>query len=74
LIPREFLQSEAVELDNASDPSLPPTIDTMTEVVKQELLRRAENPKMSLEAYLSSVIVRKDAMDAALELGELPLS
>ncbi|GEM_PF-6503319 len=46
----------------------------MTEVVKQELLRRAENPKMSLEAYLSSVIVRKDAMDAALELGELPLS
>jgi hypothetical protein len=46
----------------------------MTEIVRQELLRQAENSKMSLEAYISSVVARRDAMDAALKLGEPPPS
>lgn len=74
LIPIRFVQGEPVESDNTEDSVLRLELESMTEIVRQELLRQAENPKMSLEAYISSVAARRDAMDAALEVGEPPAS
>lgn len=74
LIPIRFVQGEPVESDNTEDSVLRLELESMTEIVRQELLRQAENPKMSLEAYISSVVARRDAMNAALEVGEPPPS
>lgn len=74
LVPVRFVQAESIALDNAEVPVLPLELANMTEVVRQELLRQAENPKMSLETYISSVVARRNAMDAALEVGQPPAS
>jgi hypothetical protein len=72
LMPIRFVQGEPIESDNAEDSVLCLELENMTEIVRQELLRQAENPKVSLEAYISSVVAERDVIDAALKVGEPP--
>jgi hypothetical protein len=66
LLPTKFLPTEP-ETVQASALTL--DLATMTEVVQQELIRQTENPKMSLEEYIASIVAIKDAMNLALQVG-----
>lgn len=53
--------------EEKQEPVISLELDDMTETVKQELLRQAENPKMSLEEYMALVSAQKD-LDAEIYL------
>lgn len=69
LTPKDLSQTEIAKF-NDQEVVLSLDIDTLSNPVKQELIRQAENPKMSLEACLSSVVAKRSVdSDILLDLG-----
>lgn len=71
LISKDLSQIEIAKF-NDQEVVLSLDIDTLSNPVKQELIRQAENPKMSLEAYLSSVVAKR-SVDGDILLVRSPI-
>jgi hypothetical protein len=71
LIPKDLSQTEVSEFYE-QETTLSLDMDTLSNPIQQELIRQTENPKMSLETYLSSVVAKKYTdVDVLLAFGQL---